>query len=373
MPSLTKTASRSVFVNRYRDANPQIRAECMQALSNWMRQHPDYWIQGDYLRYIGWTLSDEVRLANALLNLLGSLISFSLQGKDVRLQAVKGLFALYAKDTHIGSLQHFTKRFRGQLTSMAKGELDVNIRVQTINVLKRIEQHGLLEDEQRDSIAQLVFESERRVRHVAADFLGSLLGDEVAQRTKDLEAQSGKRTQSRAAALDLQDQLELKVLAEYLVKYGQAAEGIDASDDEDIETQNAGDNAVEVKTHRSRIEFAVEALWEHVEAVKDWQRIIDFLLLDHSKENSVETTPKAKHRGKKSAGSQDSESAVHEGCNLSEEEETLLVEVLAAVLALLHSAPRGTTKKVSDCYSSPAVIVLRRQADSVLVVIGEGS
>ena len=60
---LTKTliAACSVFVNRYRDSDPQIRAECIQGLGTWMKTNPDYWIQGDYLRYIGWTLSDEVR------------------------------------------------------------------------------------------------------------------------------------------------------------------------------------------------------------------------------------------------------------------------------------------------------------------------
>lgn len=51
----------SVFVNRYRDADSVIRAECISALGSWMKLDPDYWIDGDYLRYIGWVLSDEVR------------------------------------------------------------------------------------------------------------------------------------------------------------------------------------------------------------------------------------------------------------------------------------------------------------------------
>lgn len=55
--------SHSVFVNRYRDADAVIRAECISALGSWMKIDPDHWIDGDYLRYIGWVLSDEVRRA----------------------------------------------------------------------------------------------------------------------------------------------------------------------------------------------------------------------------------------------------------------------------------------------------------------------
>lgn len=49
-----------VFVNRYRDSDATIRAECIGALGGWMKANPDYWLDGDYLRYIGWVLSDDV-------------------------------------------------------------------------------------------------------------------------------------------------------------------------------------------------------------------------------------------------------------------------------------------------------------------------
>lgn len=51
----------AVFVLRYRDSEPLIRTECIRALGGWMEKHPDYFLEGNYLRYIGWMLTDLVR------------------------------------------------------------------------------------------------------------------------------------------------------------------------------------------------------------------------------------------------------------------------------------------------------------------------
>ena len=236
---------------------------------------------------------------------------------------------------------------------MATGELDLTVRVQSIQVLRQIEHHGLLDEDQRDEIAKLVFETERRVRIAAADFFQALLGEEVAKRETELEAgqatPKGKKKGSAVAALEAKDQLKLKCLAELLVKYGRALDGLsdEGSDDEDDDEATARKEAevIEVKTHRGRIAFAVEALWDQVEAVRDWQAIMDFLLLDHSAESTNEDTPKAK--GRKDAEEASSEGAqVQEACRLSEEEETLLVEVLVASLTRTTSHGAATSKKV---------------------------
>ncbi|KAH9813994.1 hypothetical protein DFH28DRAFT_895666 [Melampsora americana] len=51
-----------VFVHRYRDSDPKIRVECIQALGQWMNQLPDHFLGGHYLRYLGWVLTDTVRV-----------------------------------------------------------------------------------------------------------------------------------------------------------------------------------------------------------------------------------------------------------------------------------------------------------------------
>ena len=50
----------AVFVHRYRDAESSIRMECIKSLGAWMRKHSDYFLEGNYLRYIGWILTDLV-------------------------------------------------------------------------------------------------------------------------------------------------------------------------------------------------------------------------------------------------------------------------------------------------------------------------
>lgn len=62
--------SNRVFVHRYRDSDPMIRTECIKALGGWMKIHPDYWLEGNYLRYIGWVLSDDVRFSPYLCSYL---------------------------------------------------------------------------------------------------------------------------------------------------------------------------------------------------------------------------------------------------------------------------------------------------------------
>lgn len=51
----------AVFMHRYRDAEAIIRMECIRSLGVWMSTLPEYFLEGNYLRYIGWMLTDIVR------------------------------------------------------------------------------------------------------------------------------------------------------------------------------------------------------------------------------------------------------------------------------------------------------------------------
>lgn len=273
-----------------------------------------------------------------------SLTLAHLQHKDVRHEAVKALISLYAKEDHIGSMQHFTDRFKAQLVRMAVGEVDLSVRIACIHVLRQIDKHGLLEDAQRDEVATLVFESERRVRQAVAGFFEGLLDELVTERETELDAVTGVR------GIELKAQLALKCLAELLVRYGRALDGIeDGHDDEDRDELDPGAAEIveEVKSHRGRVAFAVEALWDQVDVLRDWQGIMDFLLLDHSA-TGADSTPKAKNKGRKgkgkaAAGAGDDD--VDPACRLSEDEESLLVEVLVASLARATGSS-AVTKKV---------------------------
>lgn len=58
---------KSVFVHRYRDTLPDIRAICMTEIGVWMQKFSQYFLDDSYLKYIGWTLHDKVR--NLKINL----------------------------------------------------------------------------------------------------------------------------------------------------------------------------------------------------------------------------------------------------------------------------------------------------------------
>ncbi|GAA6060152.1 hypothetical protein JCM10212_001449 [Sporobolomyces blumeae] len=348
----------SVFVNRYRDADYAIRAECIASLGNWMKLNPDHWIDGDYLRYIGWVLSDE--------------------SKEARRDSVRALHSLYQKDAYIGKLHHFTDRFKGQLVDMAVGEHDLHVRVQAIHVVRQIDGHGLLEEEQRDEVAQLVFEKEKRVRVAAAEVFKSVLDEEFESRKTELDAdkrvERGKK--AKADAKSLETMLEIKIVAELLVKYGKALDGVDLVDEQDGVEENgdeqrkdAPDGAslsdlVDVDLHRGRIAHAVEALWDSVDALRDWETLLTFLLRDHSAgeagaraNGKVKGRNGQKKRGKDLPEDADEDSDAEDGdaqelpdaVKLTDEEESIAVEVLVACLAKLTSqSPTSKKDKEAD-------------------------
>lgn len=51
---------RGVFVHRYRDLLPEIRAACIEELGVWLRTNPEDFLNDGCLKYLGWTLYDKV-------------------------------------------------------------------------------------------------------------------------------------------------------------------------------------------------------------------------------------------------------------------------------------------------------------------------
>lgn len=51
---------RGVFVHRYRDQLPEIRAICIEELGIWLKLDPEHFLNDKCLKYLGWTLHDKV-------------------------------------------------------------------------------------------------------------------------------------------------------------------------------------------------------------------------------------------------------------------------------------------------------------------------
>lgn len=313
----------------------------------------------------------------------------ALQSKETRREAVRAIFALYQKEAYIGKLGHFTDRFKKQLVHMACGEHDTNVRIQALQVVRQIEANGLLDDdEQRDAVAMLVFEKEKRVRHAAADFFRGLVEEQVEELKSELDAHGktargrkvgGNKKADKERERALAQATEYKALADLLVKYGRKLDGRGDDDepaDEDGDDEDeamadlaaafkAGDDDADPGVPRGRVAFAIEALWDSMAAVQDWEGMLTYLLKDHSPAAASSAKASGKGKGKAAIGRgkktsqdeadgdeemededvEDAEAALPRQVRLTEEEETLFVEILLAALTRVTQA-QAVTKKV---------------------------
>jgi cohesin complex subunit SA-1/2 len=309
-----------VFIHRYRDLDPAIRADCVQALGKWIITHSTHFLDSGYLRYIGWVLSDPVN--------------------SVRLASVKALATLYVKKDYAVSLGHFTDRFKKRMVEIACRDTDLSIRVAIIGLLSNIEQ---LEDDERDKICLLVFDGEAKVRKAVSGFVKDVW--EEAFEDKMVGLGSNEVTRQRVG---------IKCLASLLVKWTQI---LDSGDDNESQSQSQADAwqrpkevgwLVSGSPNETRVAMVVDALADEVDAVSEWQPLLDNLLLDHSA--TEETTTRKSKKGKAAkAPSSASDDSVDDAWRLDEVEEGIMLEVFVAALAKLCSSTGSNPgKKVSD-------------------------
>lgn len=353
----------SVFVHRFRDLDPLIRAECIHSLGLYFKKHPSHFLSTSYLRYVGWVLSDSAT--------------------PVRLAAIKALQTVYSlssassgeADHLLPSLNHFTERFKPRLLEMAEGDTDVSIRVGVLGVLGDIDKAGLLEEEERERLGGLVFCEDAKVRKGVSGFVRGVWEEWTEERVMEMggaingSGAKGKKDKGKGKTELDTSRIGIKGLAVLLIKWGKTLDEIigDDSDTEDQEddADELGQGTSKGASKRSkqmaalaantshkansegRTALAVDALWEELEPVRDWEGILDMLLLDHSAAGEDQATSSRARRGggrlndKKHAAANDAEDdrdedaesvQVDEAWRLEEVEEGLLLEVLVASL-----------------------------------------
>jgi cohesin complex subunit SA-1/2 len=291
----------------------------------WFKKYPGHFLDGAYLRYVGWVLSDS--------------------STQVRLEAVKSLSGVYQQGEYIGSLNHFTERFKPRLIEMATGDTDLGVRVAVIQVLGAIDGHSLLEDEEREKLCLLIFDEEAKVRKAVSQFVKGVWEESVKERLVG----------RKATEIDKQ-RTGVKVFGTLLVKWGKALDKVAEGDNDgaDKESLSSGEGSSRVSknaqvvsmmssTSKGRTALAVEALWNEVDPVNDWESILDLLLLDHSAagEEAAEGSRGRRGRAKQAVD----ESVVGEAWRLEEVEESLLLESLLAALTRAK-AEAASSKKV---------------------------
>ncbi len=291
----------------------------------WFKKYPGHFLDGAYLRYVGWVLSDAQT--------------------QVRLEAVRALALAYDQTAYISAaaLQHFTERFKPRLVEMAVGDIELSIRVAVVQVLQTIESHGLLEDEQTQQLCLLVFDEEARVRRAVSGFVKGVWEQTVEERLVGRKASDSDKLRAGVKALGM-----------LIVNWGRAldkqAEEGDSQDGDDSDLGEGSSKRVRAKevaslvgpNPKGRTALVVEALWDEVEPVRDWETLLDVLLLDHSATDE-QSRPASRSKGKQTA----SDETVDEAYRLEEVEEAVLLEMFVATLRKAI-ADAATAKKVRN-------------------------
>ncbi|KAK5864520.1 hypothetical protein PBY51_015757 [Eleginops maclovinus] len=150
--SMMNATFRGVFVHRYRDRLPEIRAACIEELGMWLKTAPADFLNDGCLKYLGWTLHDKQ--------------------SPVRLQCVLALQALYQEEEFIGRLELFTSRFKERMLNMVLDK-DQEVAVEVVNLLLLIQQmtEDGLKEEECGHIYPLVYASNRALASAAGNFL----------------------------------------------------------------------------------------------------------------------------------------------------------------------------------------------------------
>lgn len=122
----------TVFMNRYRDSNPFIRAENIAALSKMTLLRPDIYLSDKYLKYIGWTLSDKVAC--------------------VRMASLAALAApFHEKKINLTSMENVIRKFLPRLADCTI-DVDVSVQEKAIALFLLLDRANFLEDFEDDAL-----------------------------------------------------------------------------------------------------------------------------------------------------------------------------------------------------------------------------
>ncbi|KAG6002069.1 hypothetical protein E4U21_003471 [Claviceps maximensis] len=297
----------TVFVHRYRDVDPKIRAECVDALGTWILTLPTVFMEPGYLRYLGWMLSD----TNA----------------QTRQEVLKQLLKVFRRDAQ--QLGHFIDRFRPRLIEIATLDSEVSVRVTAISVIDILRSAAMLDPSEIDAIGKLIFDTELRIRKAVVNFFVACVADVLEGKKEQIGGQEVLDELDEVEEDDYENPrkewVNIKCLAETLASYdaqieearqSDAAEGVEAAVAAELMNGASPD---------TRISLAAQALYEKVPEVNTWGMIAGYLLYDHT------TSSKSKSRSE-SAKAKSPEAAFKAAVAPSPEEEAILLDVLGSAV-----------------------------------------
>lgn len=144
-----------VFVHRYRDIDSQVRIDCLNGICQCILNCEKIFLEGIYLRYIGWLLSDK--------------------NKDVR-QAAISAFSLISQ--HGIKIYSFFERFFERFVEICFYDSVDTIRYFAIDSLVNIQNNGVVSDKNVKELCGLVFDPNIKVRRIAGKFVSQQIQQE---------------------------------------------------------------------------------------------------------------------------------------------------------------------------------------------------
>lgn len=307
-----------VFVHRYRDTDPKIRAECVEALGNWIWGLPTVFMEPSYLRYLGWMLSD----TNGV----------------TRQEVLKQLSRILKRDAE--QLGHFIDRFRLRLVEIATRDAEVSVRVAAITVIDTLRAAAQLEPNEIDAIGELIFDNEMRIRKAVVGFFVACVEDVYEGKVEEL---GGSDVLDHFNDIDKdnfesprQEWANIKCLAETLASYDSQIE--QRQQNSAALGHDIGADILGIAPE-TRISLASQVLYDKVKEIKQWQWLAGYLLFDHT----TSTSAKSKSRSKTNS----SEAAFKRAVAPTSEEESILLKVLASAVksSLTQSAELDKGKR----------------------------
>ena len=298
----------TVFVHRYRDIDAKIRTECVEALGTWIWHLPTFFMEPEYLRYLGWMLSDPT--------------------PQTRQEVLKQLARILKRDAE--KLGHFIDRFRPRLVEMATKDADVSVRVVAVSVIQILKDTGMLEPDEIDAIGRLVFDSEMRVRRAVIDFFAGCVNDSIENKIEEMgggdavDELFGDEEDDDYSS-PRRDWISIKCLAELLAAYDAQLE--EENNTVPVRGLDVAVEMVQAVAPETRISLASQVLYEKIDQVKAWELLSGYLLYDHT------TSTKSKGSSKRGKGTSN-EAALRNAVAPEGNEEPVLLEVLASAVRL---------------------------------------
>jgi hypothetical protein len=123
-----------------------IRAECIEGLGQCMIIATDVFLTDNYLKYIGWMLSDKDPL--------------------VRRKCLNVLMEIYVHNVLLDRMQIFSQRFKERLMEMIL-DVDLQVRILVLHVLSHLSLHSVLDSKDLDTIVDLVTDEDAEIRKLA--------------------------------------------------------------------------------------------------------------------------------------------------------------------------------------------------------------